>query len=163
MIDLRSFVRRALGLAAIAALLAMLTACSDSTGPAIRASASDGVAQMTLYRSPDCTCCHQWAAIAQAAGWTIETVEVPDLVAIRARLGVTESAASCHTATIGDYFVEGHVPLEAIDRLLAERPSIDGIALPGMPSGSPGMGGVREGRFEVLAISAGEATPFGSY
>lgn len=64
---------------------------------------------------------------------------------------------------VAGYFVEGHVPVEAIDRLLAERPAIDGIALPGMPAGSPGMGGVQEGPFEVLAVTDGVATVFGSY
>jgi hypothetical protein len=64
---------------------------------------------------------------------------------------------------VSGYFVEGHVPLAAVDRLLTERPSIDGIGLPGMPVGSPGMGGVQEGPLEVVAVSRGQITPFGSY
>ena len=118
---------------------------------------------MSVYRSPDCNCCHLWAAIAEQAGWTVVTADRPDMAAFKAETGVPEHVASCHTAIIDGYFVEGHVPLAAIERLLAERPAIDGIALPGMPAGSPGMGGVAEGPFEILAISGGEVTVFGSY
>lgn len=118
---------------------------------------------MTVYRSPDCSCCHLWAEIAEQAGWTVVTADKLDMAAFKAEAGVPDRAVSCHTAMIGGYFVEGHVPLAAIERLLAERPAIDGIALPGMPAGSPGMAGVAEGPFEVLAISGDEVTLFGSY
>ena len=118
---------------------------------------------MSVYRSPDCSCCHLWSAIAEQAGWSVATADKLDMTAFKAEAGVPEDVASCHTAIIDGYFVEGHVPLAAIERLLAERPAIDGIALPGMPAGSPGMGGVAEGPFEILAISGGEVTVFGSY
>ena len=85
-----------------------------------------------------------------------------DMAAFKAEVGVPMEYASCHTTIVAGYFVEGHVPLAAIERLLAERPDIDGLALPGMPPGSPGMGGTQQGPFEVLAITDGVATLFGS-
>ena len=122
-----------------------------------------GERTMTVYRSPDCSCCHAWADIARRAGWAVATVDVTDMTAFKTEHGVPSTAQSCHTVLVGDYFVEGHVPLAALDMLLAERPAIDGIALPGMPAGSPGMGGPQAASFEVLAITNGVATVFGSY
>lgn len=118
---------------------------------------------MTVYRSPDCSCCHLWADIARRDGWTVATADKLDMTTFKAQAGVPVEATSCHTTLVGGYFVEGHVPLEAVERLLAERPAIDGIALPGMPPGSPGMAGRQEGPLEVLAITDGVATVFGSY
>jgi hypothetical protein len=151
-------------LGALGVLGLLLSACaapSGSSAPA--ANSAESIRAMSVYRSPDCSCCHLWSEIAEQAGWTIVTADKLDMAAFKAETGVPGEAASCHTAIIDGYFVEGHVPLAAIDRLLAERPAIDGIALPGMPAGSPGMGGVAVGPFEILAISGGEITPFGSY
>lgn len=122
-----------------------------------------GAAAMTVYRSPDCSCCHLWADIARGEGWTVASADKLDMNAFKAEVGVPLEYASCHTTIVDGYFVEGHVPMAAVERLLAERPDIDGIALPGMPAGSPGMGGTAEGPLEVLAITDGIATPFGSY
>lgn len=118
---------------------------------------------MTIYRSPDCSCCHLWADIARQEGWSVASADKLDMAAFKVEAGIPLEYSSCHTAIVGDYFVEGHVPLEAVERLLAEQPDIDGIALPGMPAGSPGMGGVQEAPFEIVAITDGVATPFGSY
>jgi hypothetical protein len=118
---------------------------------------------MTVYRSPDCSCCHVWADIARADGWTIATVDITDMAAFKAERGIPAEAASCHTAVVAGYVVDGHVPLAAVEQLLAERPAIDGIALPGMPAGSPGMGGVADGPFEVLALDRGTISVFGSF
>lgn len=96
---------------------------------------------MTVYKSPTCECCSKWIAILRKQGFTIDIVDQVDLSSTKGRLGVPNSAGSCHTATIGGYVVEGHVPAEDILRLLAERPPVVGIAAPGMPSGSPGMDG----------------------
>lgn len=151
-------------LAVLGVLGLLLSACAAPSGPSLQ-SATDGEfsRSMSVYRSPDCNCCHLWSAIAEQEGWTVVTADKLDMAAFKAETGVPEQVASCHTAIIDGYFVEGHVPLAAIERLLAERPAIDGIALPGMPAGSPGMGGVAEGPFEILAISGGEVTVFGSY
>ena len=118
---------------------------------------------MTIYRSPACSCCHLWADIARQRVWTVASADKLDMAAFKAESGVPMEYSSCHTTIVGGYFVEGHVPLEAVERLLAEKPDIDGIALPGMPAGSPGMGGVQEAPFQVVAITDGVATPFGSY
>lgn len=151
--------------AAVAAAI-VLTACaaplSGSPSGSIQES-SGGPRSMTVYRSPDCSCCHLWADIATRAGWIVASAEKLDMTAFKAEAGVPREHASCHTTIVAGYFIEGHVPLEAVEKLLAERPSIDGIALPGMPAGSPGMGGVQEGPFEVLAITDGVASLFGSY
>lgn len=150
--------------AVVAALILLLAACAappatDVEDPGAAASARS----MTVYRSPDCSCCHVWADIARREGWTVATVDVLDMTEFKARHGVPVDAQSCHTAVIDGYVVEGHVPLAAVDRLLADRPEIDGIALPGMPAGSPGMGGVAAAPFEVLALDGGETSAFGSY
>lgn len=101
---------------------------------------------MTVYRSPDCSCRHLWADIARRVGWTVANADKLDMATFKAEVGVPMEAASCHTTLVGGYLVEGHVPLEAVERLLAERPAMDGIALPGMPPGSPGMAGTKGGR-----------------
>ena len=116
-----------------------------------------------MYRSPTCSCCHEYEAILRSAGWTIDTVEIDDTAGFKTARGIPDDAWSCHTMVVGRYLVEGHVPLAAIDRLLERGPAIDGIALPGMPPGSPGMGGVAEVPFEVLAIQAGTLAPFGAF
>ncbi len=170
--------------AVVAALVLLLAACSapptevedpgstaggqiPAVGSAPVGSAPLGSAvvarAMTVYRSPDCSCCHVWADIARREGWTVATVDVIDMTEFKARHGIPADAQSCHTAIVDGYVVEGHVPLAAVDRLLAERPQIDGIGLPGMPAGSPGMGGVAAAPFEVLALDGGETSVFGSY
>ena len=96
-------------------------------------------------------------------GWTVMSVETDDMTGVKRMHNLPEATWSCHTAVIDGYVVEGHVPLSAIEDMLAKRPAIDGIALPGMPAGSPGMPGIREAAFQVLAIADGGATPFGAY
>jgi hypothetical protein len=108
---------------------------------------------MTLYMSPVCPCCEEYAAYLRQNGFAVRIVRTQDLDAIRSRLGVPAAVRSCHTVTVAGYFVEGHVPVEAIQKLLRESPQLTGIALPGMPAGSPGMGGEKAGPFAVLAIA----------
>ena len=133
------------------------------------ASATPGVAAarirlaIEVHRSPTCSCCHEWEAYLRAAGWSVRSVEEADMNGFKQRHGVPEAAWSCHTALVGGYVVEGHVPMEAIEDLLAARPAIRGIALPAMPAGSPGMPGVRTAPFEVLALQASGTSVFGTY
>lgn len=94
---------------------------------------------VTVYKSPTCGCCGLWAEHMTASGFPVETVDVASMDDVKARLGVPGTLASCHTAIVGDYVVEGHVPAEDVKRLLAEKPDAAGIAVPGMPIGSPGM------------------------
>ena len=114
---------------------------------------------LAMFASPSCGCCGEHAEYLRSNGYTVDLQRTDDLDAIRAEAGIPPEAAGCHTARVGDYVVEGHVPVEAIDRLLQEKPAIDGIALPGMPSGSPGMGD-GGGPFEVMAIVDGAIEPF---
>lgn len=92
-----------------------------------------------VFKDPQCGCCGAWAKRLEAAGFRVRVEETRDLAAIRAVLGVPDALASCHTAEIGDYVLEGHVPPAEVRRLLAERPVCRGLAVPGMPTGSPGM------------------------
>jgi hypothetical protein len=123
-----------------------------------------GPRQMIVYRDPNCPCCEKWAAMAQGAGYQVRVVDHPDMPAIKAQYGVPEELRSCHTAIVGNYAIEGHVPFEHVARLLQERPDgILGLAVAGMPAGSPGMevpGGAKED-FEVMAFAkGGPAVPF---
>lgn len=94
---------------------------------------------LLVHKTPWCGCCTAWAEQAEAAGFAVELRDHEDLAPIKQALGVPMSQASCHTAEIDGYFVEGHVPFDDLHRLLAERPEALGIAVPGMPLGSPGM------------------------
>lgn len=119
------------------------------------AAASPQLAAMTVYRDPSCGCCGAWAEIARQAGYQVTLVDHPDMPAVKRRYDVPEELASCHTTVVDGYAIEGHVPLSAVARLLDERPrGIRGIAVPGMPRGSPGMempDGSRD-RFQVIAF-----------
>ncbi|MEP9389977.1 DUF411 domain-containing protein [Mesorhizobium sp. KR9-304] len=107
---------------------------------------------MTVYKNSWCDCCHGWAEAMRKAGYSVTTVDMDDLSPIRKRAGVPAAMEGCHSAEIGGYFLEGHVPPEAVAKLLAERPDIGGLAVPGMPLGSPGMGDDPKATYEVFAL-----------
>lgn len=94
---------------------------------------------MTVYKSPNCGCCKLWVDHVQNSGFKVSVIDTEDLNPIKLKLGVPASLGSCHTATVGGYFVEGHVPASDVKRLLKEKPDALGIAVGGMPIGSPGM------------------------
>lgn len=100
----------------------------------------------TLYKNPDCTCCEEYAKYLSRNGYMIRVVSTDDLPAVKRQHGVLAQLEGCHTLVVGKYVVEGHVPYKHIDRLLAEKPDIGGISLPGMPMGSPGMAAARRRR-----------------
>lgn len=113
------------------------------------------------YKTLGCGCCELWAQHLRANGFACEMSVHPDLEAYKAELGVPEALRACHTAMIAGYLVEGHVPALALRRLLAERPAIRGLAVPGMPAGSPGMPSDRPERYEVVAFDRdGRVLPF---
>lgn len=143
-------------------LAAALGGCAGS-GASMIAPGASGAGVAEVHLSPTCTCCTEYVAYLRRNGWTVEVVEEPDIATFQAERGVPEAARGCHTTLIGGYLVEGHVPLVAVERLLAERPAIDGIGLPGMPLGSPGMSGDASGSFAVVAFAGDEVTPFGQY
>ena len=126
-----------------------------------RTAARPGAVSMTVYRDPSCGCCEAWAAIARDAGHPIKVIDHPDMPAIKAQYGVPDQLLSCHTTIVGGYAIEGHVPVEDVRRLLKEKPtSIRGIAVAGMPLGSPGME-VPDGTkqpFRVIAFDKGGGT-----
>jgi hypothetical protein len=102
-------------------------------------SAAEGLPNVVVTRDPNCGCCGGWVEHLKVAGFPVEVLESSDLTSIKARLGVPQRLAACHTGEVAGYVVEGHVPAAAIRRLLSERPQATGLAVPGMPVGSPGM------------------------
>lgn len=109
-----------------------------------------------VHRNPDCSCCAKWMAYLREAGFKVEERASVDHDPIKQRLGVPADKKACHTAEVGGYFIEGHVPADDIKRLLAERPDAKGLAVPGMPPGSPGMDVPpgQEQPFDVLLIGS---------
>ncbi len=105
-----------------------------------------------LYKSPSCTCCDKWAAHMKKAGFNIQTHEVKDISASRRELGMPGKFASCHTSRVGGYLLEGHVPPGDVSRLLKEKPKAVGLAVPGMPTGSPGMDIPNSPHYKTLLV-----------
>jgi hypothetical protein len=109
--------------------------------------------KMTVYKTETCGCCAKWVDHVKAAGFDAQVVTVPGTASTRQKLGIPDAYASCHTATVGPYAIEGHVPAEDIHRLLKEKPKARGIAVPGMPIGSPGMEvGARKDPYQTFLI-----------
>ncbi|PDT10206.1 DUF411 domain-containing protein [Rhizobium sp. M1] len=116
--------------------------------------------EMTIYKDPTCGCCQAWAKAMAAAGYSVDVRDTGDLATIKARLSVPADMEGCHTAVVEEYYLEGHVPLEAVQRLLRERPSLRGLAVPGMPPGSLGMGDDPQASYDVYAIPSGTGAPY---
>jgi len=114
----------------------------------------------TIFKSASCGCCTNYVAGLERKGFEVETRNMNDLSSIKARYDIPRTMESCHTTVVGDYFIEGHVPFEAVSKLLQEMPAVDGIALPGMPEGSPGMVGKKRGAFIVYSLSNGKHSEF---
>lgn len=111
-------------------------------------------ALVEVYKSPTCGCCSNWIKHLQHNGFSVKAYDVRDASVYRAKFGVPAELGSCHTAVVGGYAVEGHVPAREIKRLLAEKPKVKGLAVPGMPHGSPGMEGRRSDPYEVLLFES---------
>ena len=112
-----------------------------------------GATEITVYRSASCGCCKAWEEYLRKNGFTVKDIVQDDLSAIKAESGVTGKLASCHTALVGGYVVEGHVPAADIQRMLSEKPKIVGITAPGMPGAGPGMDSGKD-PYEVLTFDA---------
>lgn len=108
-----------------------------------------------LFKSPSCGCCAAYGDHLAANGFSVSVRPIDDIVELSRLAGIPDELQGCHLAMVDGYFVSGHVPLEVVERMLAERPAIRGITLPGMPAGSPGMMGEKVEPFQVLAIGAG--------
>ncbi|QIK95380.1 DUF411 domain-containing protein [Sphingomonas sp. HDW15A] len=114
---------------------------------------------MTVMKSPSCGCCGKWVEHVRAHGFDVKVVNVDDLMAVKKKAGIPDKLASCHTTIVGGYVVEGHVPAADIRKLLVQKPKAKGIAVPGMPAGSPGMeaGGFKQ-PYQTLLIKADGST-----
>lgn len=121
-------------------------------------------ADFVVYKSPTCSCCNGWIDHMREAGHTVEAVDVPqyaELQSLKREEGVPGDLGSCHTAVVEGYTLEGHVPAHVLERLLRERPDIKGLAVPGMPIGSPGMEGPNAKPYDVIAFTeSGERSVF---
>ncbi len=127
----------------VAVVVAVVVAPTTRAGTAV-----------TVYKDPLCGCCSAYADYLRAQGFDVTVIETEDMDARHAAAGTPEGFESCHLSMIEGYAVEGHVPMAAIEKLLAERPAIVGLSLPGMPMGSPGMGGAPEGPLTVYRFGA---------
>jgi hypothetical protein len=125
-----------------------------------------GVARppVTVYKDASCGCCKKWVEHMQASGFTVTAHDSADMDALKDHYGVPSGVRSCHTALVGSYVVEGHVPATDVDRLLKEQPKVAGLAVPGMVMGSPGMDGPTSKPYAVLAFQkTGVTTTFASH
>ncbi|MHA2503365.1 MAG: DUF411 domain-containing protein [Candidatus Kariarchaeaceae archaeon] len=113
---------------------------------------------LVMFADPNCGCCHLYIDYLEEYGFTTRTEYPSNLADIKDYQGIPKDARSCHTIKVGDYFIEGHIPIEAVQHLLSTNPGIDGISLPQMPAGSPGMSGIKSGDFEILSIKDGQVT-----
>jgi hypothetical protein len=131
-----------------------------ATASAMAAAVDPSLPAVKVYKSPSCGCCTDWIAHLRENGFAVEVVDTNDMATVKAALGVPAEMGSCHTAEIGDYLVEGHVPASDIKSFLAEGPDARGLAVPGMPVGSPGMevAGQAADPYDVVAFGADGAT-----
>lgn len=138
---------------------------SPTVDVAVVESASGTRPVVEVWKSASCGCCKDWVSYLEKAGFPVTTHDTDDMNSVKARLGLPGAhLASCHTATVDGYLVEGHVPVTDIERLLAERPDIVGISAPGMPMMSPGMGSDVPRDYDVLSFdAAGEQSVFSRY
>jgi hypothetical protein len=136
-----------------------------AAGACLPALAKNALPQVEVYRSPTCGCCGAWVDHLKAAGFAVKVIEVQDTAAARRKFGLPDRFGSCHTGIVAGYVVEGHVPAADVKRLLAAKPIAIGLAVPGMPIGSPGMevGGARDAYDVLLIDKNGRETVFVHY
>lgn len=135
------------------------TAADPATRAALASTTNTSVLaglEATVYKSPTCGCCTGYVEFLREHGVTVNAVDTNDLAQVKADYGIPAAAQSCHTTVVDGYVVEGHVPLAALEQFLSERPEVDGIALPGMPTGTPGMPGPKTAPYEVLSLQDGQ-------
>ncbi len=138
--------------------IVLIAGCSSKSGPTGGVTTEIPRETITVYKSELCGCCDLYTKYLKKSDFDVEVVQQDDLTPLKDELNIPDKLRSCHTTKVGDYFVEGHMPKEAIAKLLAEKPDIAGIALPGMPSGSPGMPGGKQGEFVIYAVGKDGST-----
>ena len=121
---------------------------------------AEGPADALIYKNPQCSCCDAYAGYLRHNGFKVIVRDTHQLASMSRAAGIPDQFEGCHLAHIDGYVVSGHVPVTAIQKLLRERPAIKGITLPGMPLGSPGMGGAKEESFKIYEIGKAEPTLF---
>lgn len=121
--------------------------------------AAQAATAITVHKSPACGCCERYADYLRENGFVVKAVNESDMSAIKKRYGMSH-VASCHTALVNGYVVEGHVPVAAIRKLLKDKPAIVGISAPGMPMNSPGMGEMEKGTLTIYAVPKGKQEPY---
>jgi len=138
----------------IVAILAIIILFSRGSGASSYENINALEGDIEIYKSLTCGCCSVYTSYVDGkVSPKVNSFNVQDPTEIKKRYGIPSELESCHTTIIGDYFVEGHIPLEAVEKLLAEQPDIKGIAMPGMPEGSPGMPGQKRGDFVIYAVN----------
>mgnify|MGYP005811876003 CR=1 FL=1 len=148
----------------IAAFLAAVLLMPAAVMPVARAAETAPLPVMKVWKTPTCGCCGKWVRHMENAGFRVEVTDLDSVDAIRAENGIPVRYSSCHTATVGGYAIEGHVPASDVRRLLAEKPDAIGIAAPGMPAGSPGMDVPSSPPYDVVQINKdGSATVFATH
>ena len=150
-------------LATLVFLVASFTMTAVAEPPAEAGSAP--LPEMVVYHDPACGCCGKWMAYMREAGFVVRSETASEMAAVKQQFNVPASLRSCHTAVVGGYVIEGHVPAAEVKRLLAEKPDLAGIAVPGMPLGSPGMEyGHKRQAFDVVSFdNAGGTETFNNY
>jgi hypothetical protein len=130
---------------------------------AIGPAAASAAPTLVVHKDPNCGCCTGWVEHLRGDGFAVTVIETGDLQPIKAKLGVPAELAACHTAEIMGYTIEGHVPAQAIRRLIAEKPKVAGLAVPGMPVGSPGMEGGTPVPYDVVMFGDGRSEVFARF
>jgi hypothetical protein len=119
---------------------------------------------ITVYKDPSCGCCKNWVQHLIKHGYKVDAKDTPNMTEIKHTLGIPDPISSCHTAVVNGYLIEGHVPASDIDRLLEKKPHVAGLAVPGMPMGSPGMEGPSTQHYQVLSFDkTGKTKVFASH
>lgn len=139
-------------------LAAVFAAAVIVVPPAMADTRATKAVEIVVYKDPNCGCCKNWIDHLRKHGFKVTSHDSREMPSIKSSLGVKAGLESCHTATVGGYVVEGHVPAADIQRLLKQRPKIAGLAVPGMPAGSPGMEGPVSERYEVIAFAKNGTT-----
>ncbi len=134
--------------------------CMAASAALVPGAASASMPDMVVHKDPYCGCCEAWASAFSDAGFAVDLRDEDDMDAVKSKLKVPASIRGCHTATVDGYFLEGHVPLEAAQRLLAEKPSLAGLAVAGMPRGSLGMGTDPGVSYDVMAVPKDAGAPY---
>ena len=140
---------------AVGSIALALTTAAARTSPSETAAKKPTI---TVYKDPGCGCCKKWIEHLVKNGYRVDAKDTPNMTEIKRTLGVPDALTACHTAVVNGYLIEGHVSAADIDRLLAEKPRIAGLAVPGMPAGSPGMEGAGTQRYQVLTFDKGGKT-----